>query len=172
MMERLNNSYYKLTSLFHQDGNGSVSWSLNITNVNTKINISVVITRASSHETSHEIYEFRVHSSWEGEGGVKILKNVWHHFLIGNIRPRELKFQKYFCYSLPYFLITYPATYHFRKKLSTISFLMISILLIELTLFNDLLLLNHWIAFRSLMSCLIERAHSLQRIEKLCNEDL
>ena len=25
MMERLNNSYYKLTSLFHQDGKGSVS---------------------------------------------------------------------------------------------------------------------------------------------------
>ena len=62
-MERLNNSYYKLTSLFHQDGKGSVSWSLNITNVNIKINICVVITRASSHETSHEIYEFRVHST-------------------------------------------------------------------------------------------------------------
>ena len=67
MMERLNNSYYKLTSLFHQDGKGSVSWSLNITNVNIKINISVVITRASSHETSHEIYEFRVHSKDDGD---------------------------------------------------------------------------------------------------------
>ena len=44
---------YKLTSLFHQDGKGSVSWSLNIINVNIKINISIVITRASGHETSH-----------------------------------------------------------------------------------------------------------------------
>ena len=63
MMDRLNNSYYKLTSLFHQDGKGSVSWWLNITNVNIKINISVVIMRASSHETSREIDEFRVHST-------------------------------------------------------------------------------------------------------------
>ena len=58
---------YKLTSLFHQDGKGSVSWSLNIINVNIKINISIVITRASGHETSHiseaEICEFRVHSN-------------------------------------------------------------------------------------------------------------
>ena len=62
--KRLNNYYYKLTSLFHQDGKGSVSWSLNITNVNIMINISVVIRRTSSHETSHEIDEFRVHSNY------------------------------------------------------------------------------------------------------------
>ena len=60
-------TYYKLTSLFHQDGKGSVSWSLNITNVNIKININVGTKGTSSHETSHistsEICEFRVHST-------------------------------------------------------------------------------------------------------------
>ena len=64
MMERLNNSYYKLTSLFHQDGKGSVSWSLNSYKCKQMINISVVIMRASSHETSREIDEFRIHSKY------------------------------------------------------------------------------------------------------------
>ena len=60
---RPNNSYYKLTSLFHQDGKGSVSWWLNSYKCKQMINISVVIMKASSHETSHEIYEFRIHST-------------------------------------------------------------------------------------------------------------
>ena len=67
MMERLNNYLFKLTSVFHQYGKGSVSWWLNTTNVNIMINISIGIKRWSSHETSHtsmsEIYEFRVHST-------------------------------------------------------------------------------------------------------------
>ena len=63
-MERLNNSYCKLTSLFHQDGKGSVSWWLNSYKVNIMINICVAITRASSHATSHEICEFRIHSTF------------------------------------------------------------------------------------------------------------
>ena len=65
MMDRLNNSYYKLTSLFHQDGKGSVSWWLNSYKVNIMINIRVAITRASNHETSHEMDEFRIHSSFQ-----------------------------------------------------------------------------------------------------------
>ena len=75
MMERLNNSYYKLTSLFHQDGKGSVSWWLNITNVNIMINISVVIIRTSSHETSHEIWW--VPSSLQ----IPFQKNIYLHLL-------------------------------------------------------------------------------------------
>ena len=63
-MERPNNSYYLLTSLFHQDGKGSVSWWLNSYKVNIMINICVAITRASSHATSHEICEFRIHSNF------------------------------------------------------------------------------------------------------------
>ena len=67
MMERLNNSYYKLTSLFHEDGKGSVSCPLNTTKCKHNDKHKRRNKGTSSHETSHistsEICEFRVHST-------------------------------------------------------------------------------------------------------------
>ena len=72
-MDRLNNSYYLLTSIVHQDGKGSVSWWLNSYKVNININMCVVIMKAgvtqphmkyaSSGYTPHTIFMVGVSQS-------------------------------------------------------------------------------------------------------------
>ena len=89
-MNKTNNSLSKLTSVFHECGKGSVSWWLNITNVNIKINISVVIRRTSSHETSHEIDEFRVHST---PPKIAKINNIVLQSKIINNRTKNISFK-------------------------------------------------------------------------------